>query len=374
MALVRTAAIALGWSVAAACGDNIPGPGPDLAPADTLIVIAHFDDDMIFMQPELLDALAAGSVTTVYVTSGDPVKGDDHADATFAAARTAYSAVLGASDWDCGYVPVAGAPAHHCRLGAVSLIALDIPDGGIEGTGTDSLLHLVEGDVRAVPILGHVGGSATVDSLTGELAELIAVTQPSQIHALDVGATHGRDHSSHLMSSSFALWGAARIGYAGAIRWHRGYNVATEAITLDGDAFTEPARMLSYFEACYFDFAPCGSPAPKLDMAEQAWMQRQYSFDRVTSATLESGLVVEPNGHLAAGELCAASTPDGGVELDPCARVPEQYWWLDSEGHVWNGLPPDPTAGMDYDHVRCLASATSAPTCGAGGAPIWSFR
>lgn len=367
-------AIVLGLCVAG-CGDNtIPAAGPALAPSDVLFVAAHFDDDMIFMQPELLDALANHSVTTVYVTSGDPKKGEGRERAVFAAARTAYSAVLGSHDWDCGEILLVGEPARHCRLRdrEVSLVALDLPDGGLDGAHRDSLLHLVDGEATSVPILGPEGGRANVDDIVGELAELIETTAPSQIHALDVAATHGRDHSSHLLSSSFALWGAARVGYTGALRWHRGYNVEDLPATLTDE--TAPARMLGYFEACYFGFAPCGSPSARLDTQEHAWMQRQYSFDRVTGATLDAGPVLDEHGHLAANGGCLASTPDGRAYFTECADVAEQYWVLDSEGHLWNGAPPAPTGGMDYDHVRCLAALDSAPTCGADLQPTWLFR
>lgn len=376
---MRTAAIVLGWSVAAACGDNAPGPavGPPLASADTMFVIAHFDDDMIFMQPELLAALEGGSVTTVYVTSGDPVKGDGRADEVFAAARTAYSSVVGSDDWECGYVAVGELPVHHCRLRdrAVSLIGLDLPDGGLDGERTDSLLHLVEGTITKLPILGPIGGHATRDDVIAELAELIVSTSPTSIHALDVAATHGRDHSSHLMSSSFALWAAATVGYGGGFIWHRGYNVDGEAATLLGTDYDASAVMLGYFEACYFGCGPCGRPCTQLDPQENAWMERQYAFDRVRIASLDAApLALDVRGHLRSENQCLAAGPDGGAALAACVDAPEQYWVLDDEGHVWNGAPPSATTGMDYDHVRCLAALDSAPTCGADLQPTWLFR
>src|SRR5689334_22906440 len=67
-------------AAASGCGDNMPGEGPPLATADTLVIVAHLDDDLIFMQPEIHAAVASGSVTTVYVSSGDPIKGDDNAE------------------------------------------------------------------------------------------------------------------------------------------------------------------------------------------------------------------------------------------------------------------------------------------------------
>jgi hypothetical protein len=386
----------------AACGDNLPGEGPPLAQADTLIVVAHFDDDMIFMQPELIAALQAGTLTTVYAASGDPVHGNAHAEHTFEAAMKAYEAVVGSRDWQCGYVAVADLPVHHCRLAdRISMIGLDLPDGGIEGAYPTSMLHLVEHDVAELPILGPVGGHATEDQVIDELAEIITATSPSQIHALDLAATHGRDHSSHMISSTFAFWAAARVGYAGAMRWHRGYNVADEAETLPADDYAAAAHMLGYFEACYFGCGPCGTSCSKLDASHDTWLRRQYAYDRTTAATgalaigdacaagtAGGGLAIgdcghatpfalDASGHLGANGLCLASGR-GDVALAPCEDTPEQYWLLDGDGHLWNGNPPDGMWDMDYDHVRCLYGAAgtlaSAPICGAELTAAWTLR
>ncbi len=389
----------------AACGDNLPGPGPDIVPAHTMFLIAHYDDDMIFMQPELLDALHAGSMMTVYVTSGDQVYGDAHSDELFHAARIAYSSVTGAADWDCGYIQLANAPAHHCRSEStgVSVIALDLPEGGREGQFHDSLLHHVEGDVRELPILGPIGGHTNVDAIADELSQLVAATAPAEIHALDVAATHGRDHMSHLFASSFGLWGAARAGYAGAWRWHRGYNVSDDPPTLPDDEFAPAAVLLGYYEACYFHCGACGTSCKTLDASHDTWLHRQYSADRVTAgsgalatadgsacfaATAGGSLVLgdcargdvlrlDPAGHLVARELCAQSAHDATVTHVPCTDTAAQYWVLDSEGHLWNGEPPEPGPAMDYDHVRCLATDDAgvavAPTCGADLEPAWQF-
>lgn len=415
LAFARRLGPALGCLIAglaaASCGDNdVPAVGPPLAPADTLIIIAHLDDDMIFMQPELHAAIASGSVTTVYVSSGDPVHGNDRSEHTFEAAMRAYASVAGSSDWDCGYLPVADSPVHHCRLRdrPVSMIGLDTADGALDGHFTDSPLHLVEGYVSTIPILGPIGGQASVDSIVASLSEIIAATQPSQIHALDLASTHGHDHSGHMFSSAFALWAAARARYPGPIRWHRGYNVEGEAITL-GDADYQTVKpMLGYFEACYFGCAPCGTSCQTLDVDHDAWLRRQYASTRSPIDAMGAlaadgsgrclsvnalGAVVlgdcqaaapvhlDPGGHLAIGDACLATLPDNGdpLALEPCQDAPSQYWVVDSDGMVWNGRPPVGVPGMDFDHVRCLApvagsgAAIAAPICGQHLQPHWHF-
>jgi len=402
----------------AGCGDNLSSPkvGPPIEPSEQLFVNAHYDDDMIFMQPELLHGVEAGSTTTLYVYSGDPIHGQGRQWHSFRAAKVAYSSATGSTDWDCGYLVVRGSPVHHCRLRdrSISLIALDLPDGGIEGTYDVSPLHLAQDDVTSVPILGARGGIATKETIVAELAALITAIDPVQIHALDLAGTHGREHVSHLFSSSFAFWGAARAGYQGAIRWHRAYSVDGEAITLDDADYQAVKPMLGYFWACYAGCAPCGTSCATLDPTHDVRLRRRYSATRSlvdTSGTLSldddpalclsvaAGVVViadcagatqvqlDPSGHLripgdgGAAERCLASPPGAAdpVVLEACDDTPEQYWAADSEHHVWNGRPPDAAPEMYYDHVRCLNAAPqpgavlAAPICGSRLHPTWHF-
>lgn len=369
-----------------ACGDNTPAIGPPLAQADTLFVGAHTDDDEIFMQPELVATLrSGGSSTTLFVTTGDPIYGDAHALSLFDSALVAYGAIAGSQAWECGYLTIADAPIHHCRLRdrPVSLIALDLPDGGIPGTGPASLLDLVDGSDADVPIIGAMGGRATTASIITELAAILTATAPLEIHALELAGTHGYDHSSHMFSSAFTWWAAATLGYPGPITWHRGYNVETEAVTLDGGDHAAPVEMLGYYEACADKCGRCGTSCAAVNPAHDVWLSRQYSTTRVPTATgrLSDGtscfgdcstFTLEASGHLSANGQCLASTADGGTSFVPCAADPTQAWVLDSEGSLWNGAVPAPGGDMTFDHVRCL-TVTGAPVCGAHLQAHWQF-
>jgi hypothetical protein len=420
---VALGAVALIAPGAAGCGDNLTDP-PPVEPADTLIVIAHFDDDMIFMQPELHTALASGrSLTTVYVSSGDQLHGGARAAHTFMAARMGYSSVTGSRDWNCGTIWLAGSPAEHCRLRnrPVSLIALGIADGEKYGELTYSPLHLVEGRVPDLPILGLIEGRATVASTIAELSEIIALTRPAEIHALDLASTHGYDHSGHMFSSAFALWAAAAARYDGPIRWHRGYSVDPEPMNLSDADYATVKPMIGSFEACYTRCGPCGTSCRTIDQGHDQRMRRQYSSTRSPLATrgalaLETGtcasvtaggqlaladcasaatVELDASGHLTIGDACLASGTgnDDPVALAPCQDTPAQYWVIDSDGLIWNGRPPGPVpcavderscqakppCCMNYDHVRCLGPGATpgaplgAPVCGWMLQPHWRF-
>lgn len=384
---------------AGACGDNTFAVGEPIGHADTLFFAAHTDDDMIFMQPEVVEAARAGSVTTVYFTIGDAIKGYSVARRLMRASKTAYAAIAGGEAWDCGYVELA-VPVQHCKLVGheVSLIGVDLPDGGIPGDRPESLLHLVDGRIASVDLVSPAGGTATRDTVTQLAGDLLAALSPTEVHALELAGTHGRDHSSHMFSSAFLLWAAARSGYTGPLTWHRGYNVADEPITLEGDDYTKATRMLGYYEACASGCAQCGVPCEPagLTVAHETWIARQHAVERVREASgklafgdrcVESSLALgdcggaptfslADNGHLLLGDACVTASDEGLILTAPCDRSASQYWVLDSEGSLWNGTPPRPAGDMSYDHVRCLAATdagVTAATCGDHAAFAWRF-
>src|SRR5690349_8766210 len=100
-----------------ACGDNLRYDSLALTRSDDLVIVAHQDDDLLFMQPDLLEAVRRGrGVTTVYVTAGNGKGGTSAASRRYAGLRAAYGAAAGAHDWRCGWLELAGHTAEHCRL------------------------------------------------------------------------------------------------------------------------------------------------------------------------------------------------------------------------------------------------------------------
>ena len=93
----------------AACGDNQHGDGPPLAEARDLTVIAHEDDDLLFMQPDLIEAIEHGTgITNVYVTAGNGTKGTSAANPRYAGLMAAYGRAANDTAWDCGWIRIAG--------------------------------------------------------------------------------------------------------------------------------------------------------------------------------------------------------------------------------------------------------------------------
>ena len=108
------------WSPAAA--------GPDRS-ARYAQVVAHPDDDLLFMNPDLLSSVRSGAETsTIYLTSGesDVRPPEPYAASRRAGSRAAFAAMAGVADeWDRRAVqPVPGVFAEEDRLRAQPSVRL----------------------------------------------------------------------------------------------------------------------------------------------------------------------------------------------------------------------------------------------------------
>ena len=89
----RLAVVMLCLLGAVACGDNMLGAGDPLSTGRDLVVVAHQDDDLLFMQPDVLEAVQHGvGVTTEYVTAGNGTHGVDAAAKRYVGLMEAYGA------------------------------------------------------------------------------------------------------------------------------------------------------------------------------------------------------------------------------------------------------------------------------------------
>jgi LmbE family N-acetylglucosaminyl deacetylase len=385
---------------AAACGDNWALPR-----SHELVVVAHEDDDLLFMQPDLAGAVRRHEATTItYVTAGDAGAGLDYATSRVVAAKAAYGWVAGSQDWHCDWVPLAGHAAQRCELAAanLSLVFLGYPDGGIAGDGPNSLLRLWRGEIERADTVAERVASYDRAGLVDAVAEVVALVQPSVIRTLELSACHGYDHSDHMMVGALALLAAARGRSGAQIVSYRGYNVNNEAPN-NPEAFhrTDSLGMRAY-EACQVGCASCVSevcdalPLPWYD----EFLYRHYSVatrrtpmsgllqtqggcavidgDRVALGDCARGteLRFEHGGGIRAGDRCLRVAADRQLVAGSCDGGPERYFLLDDEGHLWSGMAPELGAATAGEHAMCLvgdASGVRAEVCGAARNARWTL-
>ena len=189
-------------------------------------VVAHEDDDLLFLSPDLLHDVQAGRcVRTVVVTAGDAAQGTAYWHGREAGSRAAYARMAGVPDvWTTTDAGVPGHPVPLLTLTAdprVSLEFLRLPDGNRRGTGMavhdhESLMRLWQG---LIPSITAVDGSSTytADTLTTTLTTLVDGFRPTTLRTQDwtIPFQTG-DNADHAVPVAHVL-----LAYGGYPMWTR---------------------------------------------------------------------------------------------------------------------------------------------------------
>lgn len=384
----------------AACGDNQHGEGVPLAQAHDLVVVAHEDDDLLFMQPDLIEAVRRGTgMTNVYITAGNGTHGATAANPRYAGLMAAYGAAAGDNAWVCGWIQILGHQVQHCRLEAenVSLVFLAYPDGGINGDYPHSLLKLWQGDITSATTVADRTTVYDRESLIDTVTKIIEETQPAVVHTLDLTAGHGYDHTDHMIVGALTALALARTPAEPELLAYRGYNMNGEPPNKDPAVFADAHHILGYYEACVTGCAPCGQSCTTVDKTHNELLGHRYAIGvrreargRLrTAAGCLAGTALAPcdqapvwtlsHGHLEGAGGCLAVEATGELAVAECAPDPAQRWLSDDEGHLWAGVPPPPAPNLAHAHLLCITpmddgSATTT-TCDntAGDAPRWQW-
>ncbi len=173
----------------------------------TLNIVAHEDDDLLFLSPDLLHAIQAGrNVRTVFLTAGDAGSDAAYWRGRESGMQAAYAQMCGVADaWTQTDAGIAGHPIPVFTLAghpSVSLAFMRLPDGGFDGSGAPSTNHesLQKLWTGSIPTIHAIDGSSNYskEALESTLISLISSFQPDQINTQDYVGTYGDgDHSDH---------------------------------------------------------------------------------------------------------------------------------------------------------------------------------
>jgi LmbE family N-acetylglucosaminyl deacetylase len=238
-----------------------------------LNIVAHEDDDLLFINPDTQNAITAGNcVRTIYVTAGDAGANQFYWLGREQGSKAAYSSMIGSdSIWieriikiDSNRYLTIASPRSNPKI---SLIFMRLPDGNLFGDGFNTSHHksLQKLYNYSIDDIVSVYGQSTytATSLVATLVELISLYNPAEVRTLSSYTTNNsNDHSDHMAVSNFA--DQAYYKYISninapvpSIRHYRGYTIYYEPGNIEGDALA--LKTAAFFKYAKHDGGVCSN-------------------------------------------------------------------------------------------------------------------
>jgi len=192
-------------------------------------VVAHLDDDLLFIDPAINERLDAGwCITTVHLIGGANGANLSYVLTRERASRLAYARMAGVPDvWLESNVEVAGKLVHEMVLKAkpqVRLLELRLPGGGVRG-GREPLGLLWEQRATLSTYPMNTDGSGRMkydrDALLATLKSILS--QASQIYTLNPDTVPFVEHPDHIFAARITRHVAQTLGKSVPIVYHVTY-------------------------------------------------------------------------------------------------------------------------------------------------------
>ena len=283
------ARLAIGVAVAGTMSGLVTTSGANAASAgSTLIVVAHQDDALAFMNPDLNNDIQQGrSVETVYITTGANGLGTAYWQGREQGAMAATAEMAGvANSWSQGTMSANGYTLVVDTLvpdPSLTIVFMRLPDGNLDGsgfpdTGNQSLQALWTGGLASIQSAD--GLTFTKQNLIDTLAAIMNAYQPDIIRTQNYLGSFGTgDHSDHVAVGFFTT--TANQQYTSVphtLLGYQGYPISE----LQADLFGAPvtAKENAWVTYAAYDPAVCGTVAqctgPGWNTSYGAWFFRQF--------------------------------------------------------------------------------------------------
>ncbi len=190
-------------------------PRPNCHAPAIMHIVAHQDDDLLFMNPDVLHGIKTGHcISSVYLTAGDAGAAARYWLAREQGSEAAYSQMLGTKAvWiqhiarlPGGQLVMVANPSDNRRI---TLIFMRLPDGNLQGEGFgvsnhESLASLEAGSLTRIETVDHKS-NYDANQLTAGLAALMHLYKPAEIRTQsNYASVLYPDHSDHSATGYFA--------------------------------------------------------------------------------------------------------------------------------------------------------------------------
>ncbi|MDI2131712.1 PIG-L family deacetylase [Yinghuangia seranimata] len=292
--LAALAAVPLAGALASGCSDDggggdppftVPSPDPARSADKVLNVVAHHDDDLLFISPQLVRDLQSGAhVRSLYFNASDYEDYPKYMKDREEGIRQAYAMAIGAdpAGWRPQPYTAAGVQATLWTLGdRLSVLETRIPDGFRKTPpGAKRLWYLYAENMPIQTRPGDTFPEQTVDrtSLVAFLRAVVEEFRPGVVNTLDpVADLHGKPdveagfHQDHIAVSRLVMLATERWAGAPNVVYHRDYTIDSEKDNLTKEqAAAKRALFHKYTEH---------DPDAAKNKAYDPWLKRMYLSD-----------------------------------------------------------------------------------------------
>ncbi|MFI1584048.1 PIG-L family deacetylase [Embleya sp. NPDC020630] len=347
-----------------------------------LNVVAHHDDDLLFLSPELLDNLTAGAfLRSVYFNASDYQGYPKYMTDREQGLRDAYARTLGAElrDWKSQPYESGGVRATLWTLGErVSILETRIPDGYMRTPlGAKRLWGLYADNTRVTTRPGDTFPAQDLDRdrLVAFLRGLRDEFKPDRVNTLDPTSDLQGDpdpvggfHQDHVAVSRLVKYALEQDTKPCSVTYHRDYTIEREPVNLTGE---QAARKKKAF-GVYTDY----DPDAKRSKVYGPWLRKSYEVDAAWRRDLVLPMPVpdrvEPvAAHPYLGphyrirnrgnglELSARPEPDAPVTTTAARDQPGSAFRLAGIRYGWGLIP------VGGEVIVAVPGASTAAECGA---------
>jgi LmbE family N-acetylglucosaminyl deacetylase len=305
----------------------------------TMAVVAHEDDSILFLSPDLLHDITTGRcVRTVFVTAGDDGQGATYWQSREKGAEAAYANMAGvANTWTQTDAGIAGHPMPVFTLSGnskVSLVFMRLPDGNEDGsgfpsTGNTSIQQLYQGQISSITTVDKTS-SYTESQLISTLTSMMSAFTPDRVDTQDYVGTFGDgDHSDHhTVAYLTRLASRSYTAVTHTLASYQDYANSSEPQNVTGTDFT--AKQNAWFAYAPLDNQVCQTVASCKSQSTWAWLETQYPL---TTETDGPGHTFPPTANAGVNQTVNESST---VQLDGSGSIDSggapSYQWTQTAG------------------------------------------
>ncbi|QIM20734.1 hypothetical protein G7075_05540 [Phycicoccus sp. HDW14] len=276
--------------------DPVVVPAACTTASSSMDVVAHQDDDLLFIySPTASDVAAGRCVTTVYLTAGDDGLGRSYWEGREAGAMAAYAGMAGVGNtWTTTRMRTASGQVVLSQAldgTHVRLVFLRLPAGSPRGRAVHHHECLSRLRAGTGPVVHAVDGTASYSSasLRATLTGLMTTFHPGVVRTLDyTDPTGDGDHTDHHNVAYYTYEAQRAYTVPHRVEGFRGYPMGR--LPANQPEAVDARKLATFLAYAAHDSHVCQSAAAcRDDRRYGSWLRRTYPVSGPPAPAVESG-------------------------------------------------------------------------------------